>query len=289
MGPHVYYFTLEIIFTIEISPDYEPGRRMATGDELLTTKSQAPNLQRGLAVLEYLSQQPEGATVTQLSEQLQFPTASAFRIANVLVELGYLTREPRTKKFFLTNRFLLLGQPQSSGRSLHECAITPMRTIRDATAETTQLCCLIGTEMVMIEQLLSTHPFKYSADIGARCPCYSNAPGKAIIAFLPAGEREDLVDRIKFKKFTANTITNKTDFQTELATIRKQGYSVDRAEGLDGIHCIAAPIFDRHDQPVAAITIAGPASRIPEDEWEVTAQIVKEGARIATEEFKRQG
>ena len=260
---------------------------MATGDELLTTKSQAPNLQRGLAVLEFLSQESEGATVTQLSEQLNFPTASAFRIANVLVDLGYLSREPRTKKFFLTNRFLLLGQPQSQGRSLHECAIGPMRTIRDATAETTQLCCLIGTEMVMIEQLLSTQPFKYSVDIGARCPCYSNAPGKAIIAFLPEQEREQLVNRIKFKKFTANTITNKTEFQKELTTIREQGYSVDRAEGLEGIHCIAAPIFDRHHQPVAAITIAGPSSRIPEDEWEVTAEIVKAGARLATEEFKR--
>lgn len=259
---------------------------MASGEELLTTKSQAPNLQRGLAVLEFLSQKPEGATVTQLSEQLQFPTASVFRIANVLVDLGYLSREPRTKTYFLTNRFLLLGQPQSQGRSLHECAIGPMRTIRDATAETTQLCCIIGTEMVMIEQLLSTQPFKYSVDIGARCPCYSNAPGKAIIAYLPESEREQLISRIKFKKFTPTTITNKTDFLAELNTIRDQGYAVDRAEGLAGIHCIAAPVFDRHDHPVAAITIAGPSSRIPEDEWEVTAEIVKEGARLASEEFK---
>ncbi|QDU80343.1 HTH-type transcriptional repressor AllR [Polystyrenella longa] len=261
---------------------------MAIGDELLTTKSQAPNLQRGLAVLEYLSQQPEGATVTQLSEELQFPTASSFRIANVLVELGYLSKEPRTKKFFLTNRFLLLGQPQSQGRSLHECSIGPMRTIRDATSETTQLCCLIGTEMVMIEQLLSTQPFKYSVDIGARCPCYSNAPGKVIIAFQSETEQVALVDRIKFKKFTKTTISNKTEFHKELKQIRKQGYAVDRAEGLEGIHCIAAPIVDRHGHPVAALTIAGPASRIPEDEWAITAEIVKEGARLASEEFKQQ-
>ncbi|MAT13969.1 MAG: transcriptional regulator, IclR family protein [Planctomyces sp.] len=261
---------------------------MAAGDELLTAKSQAPNLQRGLAVLEFLAREPEGATVTQLSDQLNFPTASVFRIANVLVDLGYLSREASSKKFFLTNRFLMLGQPQSNGRSLHECAIGPMRTIRDATAETTQLCCIIGTEMVMIEQLLSTHPFKYSVDIGARCPSYSTAPGKAIMAFLEEPERESLVNKIRFKKFTANTITNKHDFHKELASIRKQGYAVDRAEGLEGIHCIAAPIFDRHHYPVAAITIAGPSSRIPEDEWEVTAQIVKEGARVATEEFKQQ-
>ncbi|MGC3971698.1 MAG: hypothetical protein QM775_31435 [Pirellulales bacterium] len=48
-----------------------------------------------------------------------------------------------------------------------------MRQLRNLTGETTQLCCLVDTEMVILEQLLATHPFKYSADFGARCPSYS--------------------------------------------------------------------------------------------------------------------
>ena len=52
-------------------------------------------------------------------------------------------------------------------RELAECAIVAMRQIRQATSETTQLCCLIGTEMVILDQLLALHAFKYSADLGA--------------------------------------------------------------------------------------------------------------------------
>jgi len=171
---------------------------------------------------------------------------------------------------------------------LSDCAITAMRRIRHTTGETTQLCCLVDTEMVILEQLLSLHPFKYSADLGARCPCFSCAPGKALVAFLPDLEQEETVNRIQFKRFTENTISSRREFRNELARIRDCGFAIDRAEGMAGIHCIAAPILDRHQTPVGAITIAGPSVRIPEDEFETLGQIVREGARQASDEFMRQ-
>jgi len=249
---------------------------------------EAASLQRGLAVLEMLTARPDGATLREISNYLDLPGASALRLTRTLVELGYLSREESTKRFFLTNRFLLLGQPRMPARGFSEVAMPAMRKIRQATGETTQLCCLIGTEMVIIEQLLSVHPFKYSADLGARCPCYSCAPGKAILAFLPDDEREQTVNRIQFKRFTPNTIATRRAFWQELDWVRQKGFALDRAEGLAGIHCVAAPIVDRQGAAVGAITIAGPASRIPEDEFEVIGQIVREGARHASEEFNRQ-
>jgi len=250
-------------------------------------RTEANSLQRGLAMLEMLSQCPEGATLRQISSQLDLPSASALRLARTLVDVGYLSREEHRKRYFLTNRFLRLGQPSAPSRGLSECVIAAMRSIRQATGETTQLCCLTDVEMVIIEQLLSIHPFKYSADLGARCPCYSCAPGKAIIAFLPEAEREATINRIAFKPFTATTITTRRAFRDELAAIRQQGYALDRAEGMEGIHCVAAPILDRYGVAVAAITIAGPASRVREDEFEVLGSLLKEGARQASLEFNR--
>lgn len=252
-----------------------------------TASSEATSLERGLATLELLAARPEGATLREITDELGLPGASMLRIARTLVKLGYLSREPNSKRFFLTNSFLLLGQPRAASRGLTECAIEAMRSIRQATGETTQLCCLIDAENVILEQLLSVHPFKYSADLGARCPCYSCAPGKAVVAFLPDDEREKLVQRLQFKRFTENTITTKTRFRQELELIRQRGYSIDRAEGMAGIHCVAAPILDRHGVSVGAITIAGPSSRIPEDEFETIGQILRAGARQASDEFNR--
>lgn len=252
-----------------------------------TSNSEAGSLQRGLAVLKMLAERSNGATLREITEQLKVPGASALRITRTLVELGYLSREEGSKRFFLTNSFLLLGQPPTASRGLSECALAAMRRIRQTTGETTQLCCLVGTELVILDQLLSTHPFKYSADLGARCPSFSCAPGKVLIAFLPEIEQEETINRIQFKRFTENTITTKRAFRGELERIRTAGYAIDRAEGMPGIHCVAAPILDRHHAPVGAITIAGPSSRIPDDEFDVLGQIVKEGARQASLEFNR--
>jgi IclR family acetate operon transcriptional repressor len=250
-------------------------------------KAESNSLKRGLALLHLLAQRPNGATLREITDELTLPGASVLRLARTLVELGYLSREEGTKRYFLTNSFLRLGQPRTESRGLSECAIAAMRTVRQATGETTQLCCLIDVEMVIIEQLLSVHPFKYAADLGARCPCFSCAPGKAILAFLPEDECEATINRLSFKRFTPTTIVSKRGLRDEIAVIRKVGYSLDRAEGMPGIHCVAAPILDRHGIAVAAITIAGPSSRVREDEFEVLGQIVKEGARQASSEFSR--
>ncbi len=119
-----------------------------------------PNLQRGLAVLEYLAVNRRNATLTELSERLGFPSASVFRIANALTQMGYLSRDPATKRYTLTNQMLRLGQPHGRDRGLVESALPAMRGLRKLTGETTQLCSLVDRDIVVLEQLLATHPFK---------------------------------------------------------------------------------------------------------------------------------
>ena len=142
----------------------------------------SPNLYRGMAVLEYLATHNRSATITELAERLGFPTASVFRITAALEDMGFLSRDSLSKRYTLTNRLLMLGRPQGMDRGLVEASLPAMRGIRKATGETTQLCCLVDPDVVILEQLLATHPFKYSVDLGARCPCYSCAPGKAMVA-----------------------------------------------------------------------------------------------------------
>lgn len=90
---------------------------------------------------------------------------------------------------------------------------------------------------------------------------------------------------IKFKKFTETTIAPRRALLAKLARSRQQGYGVDRAEGMLGIHCIAAPILDRHEYPVGPITIAAPASRLPVEDFETVSRHVIAGAQMASTRF----
>lgn len=244
---------------------------------------QVPALQRGLAILEFLSDHPEGCTAAELSQALEVSGASVFRLTNALVELGYLHRHEKSRRFTLTRKFLLLGTPQLSQRTLSECAIEALRQVRFETEETTQICCLVDRETVVIEQLASLHPFKYFVDLGARCPAYCCAPGKAILAALPSAECERMVGGFKFERFTENTITTRKAFLAELTEVRKRGFAVDCGENFVGINCVAVPILDRHGYPVAGMTIAGPSARVAEEKFESFAKILQAAAdRTAT-------
>lgn len=261
------------------------ARRAVFSRKREDTASGAPALTRGLAMLELMAQQPQGVTLSEVTSALKMSAASAFRIATALEELGYLRRDEATKKFFVTRRLLLLGQPQATSRSLVECSVESMRRVLNATGETTQLCCLAEDQCVVIDQLASVHPFKYIVDIGSRAPLHCAAPGKAIMAYLPEDELAPLLAQVKLEKHTDRSITSRKELRAELERIRANGYAVDRGEHFDGIHCVAAPLLNHHGQAIAAITIAGPSSRIPAGRFAEFGQVMIDAANEAARKF----
>lgn len=247
--------------------------------------SQAPALQRGLAVLELLAARQEGATLSEISTALYLSPASVFRLTGVLEESGYVLREEPSRRFRLSRKLLLLAQPQREGRSLVESCLPAMREVLQLTGETVQLCVLAEHECVMIEQLPSTHPFKYIVDLGSRPPVYCAAPGKAMLAHLPEEETAAALRGMKLERHTERTLTSRRELFDDFAKIRARGFAVDQGEHFEGIHCVAAPLLDRHGHPVAAITIAGPSSRIQARRFSELGEIMKQAALDAARRY----
>jgi len=117
---------------------------------------------------------------------------------------------------------------------------------------------------VLIEQVASRQPVKVLGELGLRIPLYSCAPGKALLAALPAAELDDFFRNITLKRFTPTTLATRKSLLADLAAIRTRGYSLDRAEGMEGIHCVGAVVVDGNDFPVAAVTVIGPSFRLKE-------------------------
>jgi DNA-binding IclR family transcriptional regulator len=216
---------------------------------------------------------------------LKLPQTAVHRLVQALELLGYVRRHPAARTVHVTQKILLLGQPHSGGRSLIEAALPAMRRILEQTGETTQLCVLADARCVIIEQLPSLHPFKYVVDLGCHAPTHCCAPGKAMLAFLSPKKLESALNQIELLAFTRNSIQSKDRLIAELAAVRTQGFAVDRAEHFEGIHCVAAPLLNPHGEPFAAITIAGPSSRIPESNFVSWGGFIREQAEEAALQF----
>ncbi|MCX6622437.1 MAG: IclR family transcriptional regulator [Acidobacteria bacterium] len=253
-----------------------PRRTARENGETRPEKSRysVPNLERALEILECLVEFPEGLPQSELAARMGCAKTSVFRITATLLEWGYLERKEDQRSLALSRKLLAMGTRALHEKDLVGTAIDVMRDLRDRLKETVLIGTIAGGEFIVLEQVLGSYPFKFSVDAGARLPLHTAAPAKALIAWLPEAEREALIARSNFHRFTATTITDAVRYGRELSEVRKCGYATDRGEQLSGIHCVAAPVFGRYGYPVGAVWTTGPADRIPESDLQRVGELM---------------
>jgi IclR family transcriptional regulator, KDG regulon repressor len=245
----------------------------------LGAKTAAPALDRGLAILEALDARSEGLSLSEISRVIGSPKNSTSRLLQTLTSRGYVERDEATMAVRLTGKLLRLGHPRRGRVSLVECALEPMRALRDAVGETVQLGIPIGDEGVIIEQVESTQAVRICVEIGLRFPLHNNAPGKVLLAFQPLKDRERTVQRIELLRFTSRTITTEVALRAECERVVEQGYGTDWGEADEGIHCVAAPVFDRPNHLLAVVWASAVAGRMPKPRFPHVAVEVMNAAR----------
>jgi IclR family transcriptional regulator, acetate operon repressor len=134
-----------------------------------------------------------------------------------------------------------------------------LEQISAATGETVNLAVVRGNAVVQIAQVDSTFLLATTNWVDVDVPAHCSALGKVFFAagVLPV-PTEPLPRR------TPRTITDLAAFERELATIASQGYAEAYGELEIGLDAIAAPVFDRDGDVVAAIGVSGPSGRVYE-------------------------
>ncbi len=251
-----------------------PNKALARLDSIpVDGDALAPGTERTLAILELLGRHRSGLSLTEIARDLELPLNSVFRITATLHNRGYLQRREDDKRFVLSNKLFDLSRPQVREKSLVVCALEAIKWLRNETGETAQLLVAVNHKMTVLEQCVSTQPIKVSGTVGLRVPMYSCAPGKAVLAHLPPGEMEDFFAHVTLRRFTAATLATRAALEVDFVKVRKRQYALDLAEGLEGIHCVGAPVLDDYQYPVAAVTVMGPGFRLKRDLFEPTGRL----------------
>lgn len=238
-----------------------------------------PILDRALELLELLANHPDGLTLTAMTERLRMPKNSVFRIATTLTLRGYATRDEPSKVYRLSPQLLSLAHRASGAERITALAAPILTALRDASRETALLGTLSGLQGVVLDQVPSPQPVKVVVEIGHSFPLHTAAPAKAIIAFLPAEGKEALISGMTFPRLTRHTLTSAAAFRRELEEVRARGIAFDRGEESETFACVAAPVLDRHQHPVAALWISGPSDRVTPERSLAFGETVQSHAR----------
>jgi DNA-binding IclR family transcriptional regulator/AraC-like DNA-binding protein len=130
--------------------------------------------------------------------------------------------------------------------------------------------------------VVGTGGFAYHLEVNYHFPLHTSVPSKAILAYLPPEERAVFLARMDFKKFTPSTITDRADFEAELASVVEKGYAIDVSEQLEGCHCVGVPVFDASRRVIAGLWATGPSLQLPVRSFEQVAVHLRKGSTEIT-------
>lgn len=223
-------------------------------------------LDKGLRILELLAEDEarRGLTLTEIGRALGMHRSTLFRFLATLRARGYLDRDPVSDRYRLGARVLTLSGAFLDALDIRDVARPALHSLCDETQELVHLATLDHDEVVTIERIEGRQPVSLQTGIGERRPAYCTASGKAILAYLPGDELERIL-ALGMPAYTARTITSPARMREHLAQVRARGYAVDDEERIEGVRCVAAPVFGHDGEIVAAVSVAAPAHRAPDD------------------------
>src|SRR2546421_1015556 len=217
------------------------------------------------SLLEYFIKEgakQQAISFQEISSALPFARTTVHRILYSLEKLGYVEKADAKAHYRLGAKFFELTEPAVHFRRLQSMAKAVMIDLLVRYSETVNLGVLDEGQVAYIEVLQSPSALRIAANPGDRNPAHSTALGKVILAFLPEEELKPVLEEHPLIKMTAKTITQKAHLIEHLAAVREQGVAVDLGENVDGVICVAAPIFAQRGRVVAGLSVSGPTSRM---------------------------
>jgi DNA-binding IclR family transcriptional regulator len=222
-------------------------------------------VERSFAVVEGLKKL-DGAGVTELAQYIDIPKSTAYVHISTLTEMGYLIKTDG--KYHISLQFLEVGEHARRQKKVYEAARPHLKKLSEETGELTNLLVEENGVGVHILKTRGDNAVELDTFPGKHIPIHQTSRGKAYLSCLPKERVQEIIDCHGMSQATGRTITDIETLFEELTEIQERGYAIDRGERVKGLHCIAAPIKDRSDVPVAAISVAGSMGKLTNERIE---------------------
>ena len=263
----------------KISESRPRGRPKAFHDT--TDQNTVQSLDRAMSMLDVLAKS-SGLTLSDLSQQTGQAAATIYRALITLQAHGMVEVEEKGQLWHVGGGAFRVGSAFLRRTKVVERARGPMDALMRATGETANLGVESGDEVLFLSQVETTQAIRAFFPPGTKGPMHVSGIGKALLAWYPADRVQGIIARQGLPKFTSLSITSEVSLLRDLSHTRQRGYSIDDQERAEGMRCIAAPIFNSYAEPIAGLSVSGPAFRINLSDAAKIGHAVRDAAHSVT-------
>ncbi len=232
-------------------------------DQIPERTNRVRSLEKALNILEVLNQEHE-LSLGEISDRLNMDKGTTHRLIRTLKHSGYIDQNLMNRKYANSIKLFEMGSNVVDKRGLRKTAEPFIEEAALLAGETINLGVIFENHIIYIDKIEGHETIKVGLNIGKRIPIYCTGLGKAILAFTQPNAVDGLLKDMVFEKFTLKTVLNRIELDKQLEDIRRNGFCIDDEEYVEGLICIAAPIFDHSGEPVAAISVSLPKYRYKE-------------------------
>ncbi len=244
----------------------------------------AQSVVRVLRILKYLGAAPaRGVGVSNLARELGLTQPTAHRMLSALVQEGFVSVHPTFKTYTLGREAYILGLAAESRYGIKAVAEAAIQRLAMQTGDTSFLSVRSGDEAVCLDRKTGDFPIKIlTLEIGHRRPLGVGAGSLALLAYLPANEREALLARypaIRQPHHPAPEL-----LREDIAATLRNGYALNPGRIIAEMVGVGVPVLDRDKRVLAALSVAAIRSRLSGTRLqEVVAALHHEARQLAQE------
>lgn len=236
---------------------YQERVRLASGDGDPADSAAG----RALSILETFAGHDGPLGAADVAPKIRVPKATAHRLAVLLEHLGFLRREPGSRRFVAGPRLetlaldVLINSPSRGERH----AI--LEALVEEVAETCNITVLDGNTIVYIDRVEAHWPLRSHFRTGSRVPIHCGASGKLFLSMMSARQRRRFLCAGPLKRYTPRTIVEPDKIEEGLKRVRAEEVALDVEEFLPGLIGLAVPVFDSRRRICATVSMHAPTAR----------------------------
>ena len=243
---------------------------------------QVQSLMRALALLERIAGNKDGVTLTDIAQQVGLAPSTVHRLLATMEQADFVQHNDGHGKWYIGVKAFSVGNAFLTNRNVVAESRPFLQTLMEESGETSNLAVLKDREGVIVGQVECREMMRMVVPLGSRTPLHASGVGKALLAGLSDFEVTSILHQTGLNRYTDHTLDTVSKLRDALTEIRIRGYAIDNEEHAVGLRCVAATIFDELSEPIAAISLSGPRSRIPDERLPELGSLVMNTAKEIT-------
>jgi len=223
---------------------------MSAADE--AERYRAPALDKGLDILELLSEQKEGLTRAEIMKALGRNASEIYRMLERLVARQYVMRSPGGDRYTLSLKLFALAHRHPPMHRFLTEAVPEMQRFADTAEQSCHLTVYDRGNLLVIAQVDGPGTWGLSIRLGSRVGLVDTASGQVMLAFQTEDERARML--AEHTRVKGEIARSSNELATMFEAIRAQGHLRKESAQTFGVSDVTFPILGPSGQAIASLT-----------------------------------